>query len=232
MGIQYRYQNWRREGARSLMHGLAMRAIKPLVPYRALFGVELCLEELSVPDHPSGDLPYEARFLAEREVLRLSEHEPALRPKFTREALARGDRCYAILDGHRLASFGWYATQPIVVAFGLYLSFDPAYAYMHTGYTHPDYRGERLHAIGMGKALEALTAEGSRGLLSCVDTDNLPSLRSCYRMGYRRFGVIRVLGKGERAWRHTSAGCAEYGFALSTSPDVEPAREQSEPKAA
>ena len=123
------------------------------------------------------------------------------------------------MDGDRLASYGWYATRPLIVAAGLYLDFDPAYAYMHTGYTHADYRGQRLHAIGMTRALQALTDEGSRGLVSCVDTDNVRSLRSCYRMGYSRFGIIRVLGKGEWAWSHVSTGCAAYGFTLSSSPD-------------
>ncbi len=209
-----------------------MRAIKPVAPYRALYGLRICVADLTLPDYPPADLRYETRFLVEDEVLRFAEHVPTLRPKFTHEALTRGDRCYAILDGDRLASYGWYATQPLVVAFGLYLHFDPAYAYMHTGYTNPDYRGQRLHGIGMARALEALTDEGSRGLVSCVDTDNLRSLRSCDRMGYRRFGVLRVLGKGARAWSHASAGCAEYGFKLSPSPDSAPEALRSAPRAA
>jgi len=219
MGIEYRYQNWRREGTRSAVHGLAMRMIKPLAPYRALYGMQICMDQLTLPDYPPADLPYETRFLDQDEVLRCLEKEPILRPDPTHEALARGDRCYAVLDGDRLASYGWYATRPLIVAAGLYLDFDPAHAYMHTGYTHGDYRGERLHGIGMARALETLTGEGSRGLVSCVDTDNLPSLRSCARMGYRHFGVLRILGKGERAWSHVSAGCAEYGFTLSPSPE-------------
>ncbi len=155
MGIQYRYQNWHREGTRSALHGLALRAIKPLVPYRALYGMQVRADQVTLRDYPAVDFPYEIRFLDEHEVLRFLEHEPTLRPTPTREALARGDRCYAVLDGDRLASYGWYATRPLIVAAGLDLDFDPAYAYMHTGYTHADYRGKRLHAIGMTRVVAA-----------------------------------------------------------------------------
>lgn len=227
MGIQYRYQNWRREGTRSALHGLAMRAIKPLAPYRALYGMRIRADDLADTEARPADMSYETRFLDGDEMARFADQEPTLRPKFMREARARGDRCYAILDGDRLASYGWYATRPLVVAYGQYLHFDPSYVYMHSGYTHPDYRGQRLFGIGKAQALRTLSEEGNRGMLACVDTDNVRSLRSFHRLGASCFGVMRVLRIGERAWRHTSPGCDRYGFTLSPSPEVIPMRTQA-----
>ncbi len=232
MGVQYRYQNWRREGTRSLLHGLTLRATKSLLPYRELRVMQLSMDRLTPPDAPLAELPYETRFLDASEVARFSDQAPALRAKFTNEAEARGDRCYAIIDGERLASFGWYATRPLVVAFGMYIHFDPSYVYMHTGYTHPDYRGQRLHGIGKAKALRVLADEGIRGMLSCVDADNVNSLRSCQRLGCRPCGVIRVLRGGNRPWSLISAGCAEYGVSLSPMPDRAALPSQSVPEPA
>ena len=86
---------------------------------------------------------------------------------------------------------------------------------MYQGFTHPDYRGRRLHGIGMAGALQAVTEEGYRGLISCVETDNSRSLRSCLRMGYIVFGVVRVLGTHAGAIVRATRGCAEYRYPLS-----------------
>jgi hypothetical protein len=46
------------------------------------------------------------------------------------------------------------------------LEFDKAYMYMYKGYTHPNYRGQRLHAIRMTWALLACLERGFTGLIS------------------------------------------------------------------
>ena len=230
MDLQVLYQDWRRDGTRRTLHGLAMRVIKRLAPYQAMYGVHLALDQLTVAE---SDVAYETRFLEAHELLRFTEQEPALEPDFTRDAIARGDRCYGVLDGDRLASFGWYSTRATVVLDHLYLHFDPAFCYMYNGFTHPDYRGERLHGIGMARALRALTDEGCRGIVAVVDTDNVRSLRSCSRLGYRRFGVIRIMGRGEGAWIHASSGCAAYDVTLSPSAERDPVtKRRRSPKAA
>jgi ribosomal protein S18 acetylase RimI-like enzyme len=133
------------------------------------------------------------------------------------EAIARGDRCAAIFDGDVLAAYGWYATQPIrllEVAGAPLLHFDPAYAYMYNGYTHPAYRGRRLHAIGMAAALEAYTKEGRAGLVSYVDSSNFSSLKSCRRMGYRSFGRVSMFVLGTRQHYRSTSGCKRYDFRI------------------
>lgn len=130
-------------------------------------------------------------------------------------AKQRGDRCFAIYDGDTLASFGWYSTQPtplIELGGGLVLHFDSAYAYMYNGFTHPKYRGQRLHAIGMAAACETYTREGKKGLVSYVEASNFSSLKSCYRMGYESFGHVGVLKVGDRYLSRATPDCRKYDF--------------------
>jgi hypothetical protein len=137
-----------------------------------------------------------------------------LAPAALEAALAKGDRCYAILEGDTLASFGWYSTKPTAVGSDLVLRFDRWYAYMYKGFTHHAHRGKRLHAIGMTLALQRLRAEGFAGIVSYVDATNLSSLRSCYRMGYRDIGAIYLAKVGARWAIGASGGCARYGVAV------------------
>lgn len=98
---------------------------------------------------------------------------------FTRESLARAERrcdeCYAVFDGERLASFGSYSLRTAIDSYPVY--FDSGLVYMHHGFTHPDYRGLRLHAIGMGRALREYQSRGARMIISDVDVRNLSSLK-------------------------------------------------------
>ena len=123
-----------------------------------------------------------------------ADPELEMTPEFVRAAFDRGDRCYVITDGRRIASYGWYSCRSTPIFGGLMFCFDPAYTYMYKGYTHPDYRGLRLHAIGMSRALAESSGPDCRGLVSFVERTNQSSLKSCYRMGYTGVTKIAVTG--------------------------------------
>jgi hypothetical protein len=145
-----------------------------------------------------------------------------------RRALAAKDECFAIRDGDNLAAYGWYSRAASYhVSDTLRLHFDPRWVYMYHGFTHPAYRGQRLHAVGMTMALSAYRARGSNGIVSVVETWNEASLKSCYRMGYLDFGMIyeirlgRLFGvrkpKSRLLRRHLvfgTPGCRAFGFWL------------------
>jgi len=76
----------------------------------------------------------------------------------------------------------------------------------------PAYRGKRLHAVGMCRALRAVTEEGRNGLISWVFSNNFASLRSVMRMGYRIFGEAYVLRAGTRSFTYATSACRDYGF--------------------
>jgi hypothetical protein len=171
-----------------------------------------------VVDSVSGPLE-ECRYahgFVDRERLLEWSRDPAyeIDAHFLAGALDKGDRCYGIWEGDTLASYGWYSNRPTAVNDDLVLSFDPAYVYMYKGFTHPRYRGQRLHAIGMSLALRASLQQGFRGLLSYVESNNFASLKSCYRMGYRDvgwIGFIKALGSYSI---HASGGCRQYDLRL------------------
>jgi hypothetical protein len=88
---------------------------------------------------------------------------------FLDEALRRSDQCYAIRDGRVLAAYGWYAFGSTPVGLSdLVLNYHPQYVYMYKGFTDTRYRGQRLHAIGMSRALAHYLSSGYQGLVSYV----------------------------------------------------------------
>jgi acetyltransferase (GNAT) family protein len=159
---------------------------------------------------------YAYEFLDAERLRTLAENpEYEMKRDFLDEAIAKGDACFAILDGDRLASYGWYSNTPTKVNADLEINFDERYVYMYKGFTHPSYRGERLHAIGMTMALDHYLDRGYRGIVSWVEANNVSSLRSCYRMGYRDFGEIYVVKLFRKHFIRSSDGCKDYGVTVS-----------------
>lgn len=201
-------------GPSAALHDLQQRAVNRLVRFQILRGMTAVLPDVNPGMLDPG--PFQARFARVDEILAHSSDEYDMTTDFVREAVGKGDDCFAMFDGDRLASFGWYSNQPTHISDGLVLHFDPSWVYMYKGFTHPDYRGKRLHGIGMSLALRAYTERGSRGLISYVKSNNFQSLRSIARMGYRIFGDIylaRVMGRPV-AWATPS--CKAYGFRLES----------------
>lgn len=175
------------------------------------------------------DPRFQAGFLDEESIWRYArDPENDLNEESVRRSLAAKDECFAIREGDRIAAYGWYSrAAKFHVSDTLRLHFDPQWAYMCRGFTHPDYRGQRLHAFGMTMALAAYRARGARGFVSVVETWNEASLKSCARMGYEEFGTIyevrvgRLFGiaRPKSAWlrRHLvfrTPGCLAFGFWL------------------
>ena len=194
-------------GAWPTLKCLGHRATNHLIPHATLVCV---LAELENVDKAFLNIPrgFEARFLSPRELQSLSQiKDYDILEAFLRDASEKGDECYAILDGNRAAAFGWYSRLPTAINKDLKVRFDPEYVYMYFGYTHPDYRGKRLHAIGMTRALYEYTQRGCKGMISFVHSDNFPSLRSCERMGYKEIGRIYSAKIGGRHWIRASKEC-------------------------
>jgi GNAT superfamily N-acetyltransferase len=172
---------------------------------------------------------YQAGFVDAETLWRYAgQPEYDMPESFVRRALAVGDECLAIRDGEVLAAYGWYSSSANHVSEELTLHFSPRWVYMYRGFTHPAYRGQRLHAIGMTTALAAYQARGFQGLVSCVDARNGAALKSVHRMGYRNFGTIygfrlgRMLGVRQSTMRllnqqiiYATPGCKAFGFWLA-----------------
>lgn len=192
---------------------LQSRALNAVVDFKILRGMTAVIDD--VPAEMLSAPGYQARF-ADRDELLAATEDPdvvcEMTPEFVERALAKGDECFGLFDGERLASFGWYSTQPTRIGNGLTLNFDSSWVYMYKGFTLPDYRGQRLHGIGMSLALKACTERGKHGLISYVRSTNFRSLRSIERMGYRIFGDVYVIRHQDRTWTWASPGCHPYDF--------------------
>ena len=205
----------------------ALRAVQRVIDFKVLRAMCITVVApafLELPPGLSGD------FL-DRETLRRMTADPKydVTPEFLDGALAKGDECYAILDGNQPAAYGWYAHSPTPMSDGLLVHFGPAYVYMYKGFTLDAYRGRRLHAIGMTRALAAYQARGFKGLVSYIEADNLNSLKSAYRMGYVDFGrvfIIRILG---RYLTFRTPGSAALGFGVAPASTTDHARRGTAP---
>ena len=182
--------------------------LAPVQDAATLLGEKLCDFEATTivwlePESLSIDLDLpgdtEMRFLTAAEVETFAaQPELQIKSSLVARAHAGSDLCYAGFVDGQLASYGWYSLAPEVPAddFGLVMAGPATSAYMHNGFTHPDFRGRRLHGIGMGRALQALGDRGVTALLSDVDWGNHASLRSCWRLGYQNLGNLYTFGRG------------------------------------
>lgn len=201
----------RRHGVLHVLHVLCMRAINQAVPFKILRGVYVEKPDAAFLAAPQW---YQARFL-ERAELRAFAADPQneMSPEFIDSVAAKGDECYALLQGGSLAAYGWYATTPTSIGVPhLLLRFSRDWVYMYKGFTSERHRGKRLHAIGMTRALHEYRRRGYRGLVSYVESTNFDSLKSCDRMGYRVFGSIYVGRLFGRDFAFSSPGCSRFDF--------------------
>ena len=178
---------------------------------------------------------YRADYLTADELQQyVARAEYGLSRSFVARELAMGHECFGIREGDALATYGWYSTSPTHFTDDLSVRFGRQWVYMHSGFTHPAYRGRRLHAIAMTSVLALYRARGFRGLVSIVSADNVASLKSCARMGYRQFGTIytarlgrlpglrHVLGIKDRVFVFATPGCREFRFSLDRTPVAQP----------
>ncbi len=201
-------------GISGVIHSLKYSFLNKIIFYKELQGMIVTMKTLD-KKYQEGNPKYIHKFLSSEEVKKYSEYpETKLSKNFLDRALTNGDRCFAILDGKFLSSYGWYSTKPTPINPELKLHFDPSWVYMYKGYTHPRYRGQRLHAIGMAKALETVTNEGYRELISYVETNNFALLRSVYRMGYVNIDKVRIVKIFGQYHISADADCKAYQFTV------------------
>ncbi|MEX0899655.1 MAG: hypothetical protein WD081_03090 [Gammaproteobacteria bacterium] len=184
---------FRRAGAREAAVSLGLMAAARTLNLRVLQIVSIARGRLE-PDYLKLAPEFEAGFVDEAQLVPYVVANPDLEmtPGFVRDAFSRGDLCYAITCGGEIASYGWYSNRPTEMFDGLTFHFDRSFTYMYKGYTRPEFRGKRLHAVGMSRALDAVASRGFRGLVSFVDRSNVSSLKSVYRMGYERVAKIAI----------------------------------------
>jgi len=216
--VHYLRESVRKYGAAATLHNIECRVVNKIAHFQILKGMTVRLRDVNDPRFFEAQ-GLDARFVGEDELAKFAHdgiHQ--LSVDFLRKTRARGDRCYALFEGEKLAAYGWYSDLPTPIDEHLVLHFDRAWTYMYNGYTVPAYRGKRLHAVGMCRALRAFTEEGKKGLISCVASNNFSSLNSVTRMGYRIFGAVYMFRAGSHSFTYATKRCRDYGFWVE-SPD-------------
>jgi len=163
----------------------------------------LWLDADRLPDWILPDPGLEFRFLEPEEVRWLAEDPDYELEAAMAEEIEHGtDFCFGAFAEGRLATYGWYSLGGVdgSHAMGVAMSFPPDVAYMYKGFTHPDFRGRRLHALATGLALRELGGYGVTRLISLVESVNWASSRSCARLGYVDLGRRFSIGWGRFRW--------------------------------
>jgi len=216
--VQKALRRVKRHGVANTLHVVFVRLINYIVPFKILRGVHIAQADASFLDYPPA---YTPSFLPPGALQSFADQPRSeMSRTFVEDALRHGDECYAICDGEKLAAYGWYSTRPTPIdPSDLTLQFADGYVYMYKGFTDRDYRGQRLHAIGMTRALQHYLDTGYKGIVSYVESTNFDSLKSCFRMGYHVFGSVYVLRLFGRIFTFASPGCEAFEFrVLSTQP--------------
>ena len=133
---------------------------------------------------------------------------------FATDALARGHRCFGVLERGRLLWYCWYANGPATVFDDVEVVVDFPFMYGYNAHTHSDHRGRGLHRLGVNASARTFASEGYCAFTAYIEADNLAPLIAARRMGERVVGfavVYRVLGRVR--WFATS-GCQRGGFRI------------------
>jgi hypothetical protein len=179
---------------RALSRGAYVSANK-LMALSILECVQLRLEDVNTALIDAAGR-YECRFLAADEIRRFGGELSPNGERVASEAVARGDACYAVIDGGKPASVSFYSPHPTPVLNDLVVGFDPACWCMYGGYTSPPFRGRRLHALGVLSGAIELFDRGVPALVGIYERTNYRSMLSALRMGWKPCGTLLRIGIG------------------------------------
>ena len=171
------------------------------------------------PDHInssafSPEVSYERSLLPAAGMRQYQSQLPDQLPEsFLVPAEQRDDYCYAMFDKRRLVSFGWYATRSAHL-FDRCLYFNHDFVYMYHGFTRPEYRGQRLHALGLAEAMTIFQQRKKSAIVSTVNITNYGARRSAARLGFRCRGNIIQVGPGWLGLLFVTPGARACGVRL------------------
>lgn len=151
---------------------------------------------------------FDEKKLSPLEVRNFEYNKKRLPDKFIMHADNIGDFCYAFIDNNKIVSYGWYSQYPSAIDDYYSLHFSSDYLYMYNGYTEAEYRGQRLHGLGMAQVAHLAQYEmNKKGLVSFVEAQNYKSMRSCLRLGYKKRGLVFLFNLFGKKLSFTTKGC-------------------------
>ena len=143
--------------------------------------------------------------------------DPALQLSRERVLIAhqQGDLFFGAFHRDRLVAYRWYALSgatPIDDNLVIHYAHEGR-GYGYRAFTHPVYRGKRLHLCSTQLSDIELRARGCTHTVGYIAAENFASLRSNSRLaGSRRIGVIVALRVGSLRLILRSLGVARHGI--------------------
>jgi CelD/BcsL family acetyltransferase involved in cellulose biosynthesis/GNAT superfamily N-acetyltransferase len=198
-GIAIRLRNLfgdcRRFGVRSTTNRLAYRLVKRSCQITVAHVLSLELSELAPPPPAPAELEY--RWLTADDIRAHAPDPDNDLDSSMAERLEDGrNYCFAAFDGQRLANYSWYAVDSIEPehSFGAGLTYPANTLYLYKAYTHPDFRGRRIHHCVVGRAVQVFAERGVSRLFALIEYANRASLRSHAKLGFRPIAWMVVGG--------------------------------------
>ena len=183
----------------SLARRLAKRLLAPLAWRETYRCLRLPWPEPAAAVAPA---PFEVRVLDRPDLARYSrEALYGISPRFLDGIAGRDDLCVAAFSGSQLVSYRFFALQPTDIDAHLHFHFPPGWIYAYKAFTHPAWRGRRLHRQVFLRSLPEVSRwlKGQPlGFVTLVLSDNDASAKALARVGFEpftSFSVLRVFSR-------------------------------------
>jgi len=202
---------YQRFGLLATLHDFCISAIEKIVRFRLLLiYVHKNLGPINTPPIPGLDI----RVMSAEE---LEAHVGApgldLPRSHIEQALANGDKCIGAFLDNQLCSYAWYAHNASTSSNRLVTRFSSDYAYTYKNLTLPAYRGRGIQRWVKNYALSLYQAEGKKGVIVAIDSNNFSSRRTtaavgakvtayfAYFLGQKRYVGFNVWGSKKLGYR-------------------------------
>lgn len=200
-------------GVVACMFDIIYNCLNKLTYFKVLRGMTLTLDSIDAQFLDS-DPGRKGEVISGSTVSLLTAPDIGMNQNFIDGAEERGDWSYVFREHDNVINYGWYSKCTVPIDAHFAIQYSDEYTYMYKGFTVREYRGEKLHAYGMARALNIVAKSGDNGLISYVEADNFASLRSCERLGYEIFGscwLFRIFG---RFFALKTPGCRRFEFGV------------------
>ena len=123
-------------GVSKTLFDLFYKSVNTITYGKILQGMTVTMDTLD-PRYLEGPEHYTYQILTAKQIADFArDPHNNLPAEFLEYADAKGDECYAILDGDRLAAYGWYSWKPTRISKELTLMFSPPMG-LHVSGFHP-----------------------------------------------------------------------------------------------
>lgn len=180
---------------------------------------------------PPADDRFTFRMLAADEVYTAARQpENRLDPLFADRILYGRDLCFGAFMDDRLACYAWYALGSIEAEHncgvhprsGLAISFPADMAFMYNGFTHSDFRGQRIQPASFCRAVDELAQRGIRRILTTTEWSNCSARRAAEYVGFREIANYARFGLGSAIATLTPARARRLGIRFGSEAVVAP----------